>query len=166
MRSNFELENHITLTNASTFSERLKRWSQSNLIWPMIFGSGFSEIEFKNLYGPRYGIEKFGLEGIKYSPAQADLLIVSGVVTHKSFVLLENLYKNMCSPKWVMALGTEAISGGLFQNYAHRSDWMKSIPVDISVPGDPPTPEAILQAIELLRERAELDVRSERTPDV
>lgn len=162
MRSNFELENHVTLTSATTFMERLGRWSQSKLIWPMIFGSGFSEVEFRNLYGPRYNVEKFGLEGIKYSPGQADLLIVTGVVTHKSFVVLEKLYQNMCSPKWVIALGTEAISGGLFQNYTHKSDWMKHIPVDVMVPGDPPTPEAILRSLEMLIERIDLGVRSER----
>lgn len=162
MRSNFELEKHITLTQASTFMDRLSRWAQSSLVWPMIFGSGFSEVEFKNLYGPRYNVEKFGLEGIKYSPSQADLLVVTGVITHKSFPILKRLYDNMCSPKWVIALGTEAISGGLFQNYSCKSDWMEHIPVDVTVPGDPPTPEAILHSIEILKERIENGVRSEQ----
>ncbi|MCO4794379.1 MAG: NADH-quinone oxidoreductase subunit NuoB [Bacteriovoracaceae bacterium] len=158
MRSNFILENHVLTTKASKFTERLKRWSQSGIIWPLVFGSGFSEIEFKNLYGARYNVEKIGFEGIRYSPAQADLLVITGPVTHKSFVILNNIYKNMCEPKWVVALGSEAISGGLFQNYSHKSDWKDHIPVDIQIPGDPPTPESILEGIKLLKTRIESGV--------
>lgn len=158
MRSSFILEEHCVTTRVDNFFGWLKRWSQSRSLWPLLFGSGISAVELHSLFGSRYDIERLGIDGIKYLPAQADLLIVTGPVTKKSFPILKNIYDQMTEPKWVMALGSEAISGGMFNNHTIEKDWMKDIPVDVKVPGHPPTPESIIQGLLFLRERIEKGV--------
>jgi NADH-quinone oxidoreductase subunit B len=155
MRTNFILDEHCLTTETSSFMEWVKRWAQSRSLWPILVGTGASANEFHSLFGSRYDIERLGIDGIKYSPAQADLLVVTGPVTKKIFPVLKNIYDQMTEPKWVMALGSDAIGGGLFQNYTLMKNWQEFIPVDVNVPGSPPTPEAIIQGILLIRERIE-----------
>lgn len=155
MRNNFTLDEHCLTTQTSSFLDWIRRWSQSRSLWPMLFGNGLASTEFHSLFGSRYDIERLGIEGIKYAPAQADLLVITGPVTKKMFPILENIYHQMTEPKWVMALGSEALSGGIQNNHTLKRDWMDHIPVDVKVPGHPPTPESIIQGVLHIRERIE-----------
>jgi NADH-quinone oxidoreductase subunit B len=159
MRNTFNLDDHCLTTQTSSFVEWVKRWAQSRSLWPILVGSGASGNEFHSIFGSRYDIERLGIDGIKYSPAQADLLVITGPVTKKMFPILKNVYEQMSEPKWVMALGSEAIGGGLYQNHTWMKNWQKFIPVDVNVPGSPPSPESIIQGILFVRERIEKDAQ-------
>ena len=116
-------------------------------------------LSFNRFLGPRYYLESLGIDGVNYSPQQADLLIVCGPVTKKIFPIIKNIYDQMACPKWVMALGSEAISGSMYPDHILQKDWMSTIPVEVNVPGLPPTPESIIQGILHIRERIEKNVR-------
>jgi NADH-quinone oxidoreductase subunit B len=103
--------------------------------------------------GPRYDLARFGMEAFRNSPRQADLLIVSGRVSHKMAPPLRQIYDQMLEPKWVIAMGVCASSGGMFANYAVLQGVDKIVPVDIYVPGCPPRPEGLLEGILRLHER-------------
>ncbi|MBT7608400.1 MAG: NADH-quinone oxidoreductase subunit NuoB [Bacteriovoracaceae bacterium] len=159
MRNDFILDEYCLTTKASNFMEWVKRWAQSRSLWPILVGSGSSANEFYSLFGSRYDIERLGIDGIKYSPAQADLLVIAGPVTKKIFPILKNVYDQMTEPKWVIALGSEAIGGGLFQNHTLMDNWNEFIPVDVNIPGSPPSPESIIQGILFIRERIEKNAK-------
>lgn len=127
------------------------KWSQANSIWPLTFGLACCAIEMMNLTAPRYDIARFGSEAFRASPRQADLLIVSGRLSNKMVPVIRQVYQQMPEPKWVLAMGACASSGGIFDNYAIVQGVDNVIPVDIYVPGCPPTPDAVIHAIEKLR---------------
>jgi NADH-quinone oxidoreductase subunit B len=127
------------------------RWAQSNSMWPLTFGLACCAIEMMNLVAPRYDIARFGSEAFRASPRQADLLIVSGRLSNKMVPVIKQVYQQMPEPKWVVAMGACASSGGIFDNYAIVQGVDNVIPVDIYVPGCPPTPDAVLDAIQKLR---------------
>jgi NADH-quinone oxidoreductase subunit B len=161
MRNDFILDEHCLTTQSHSFLEWVKRWAQSRSLWPILVGSGSSATEFHSLFGSRYDIERLGIDGIKYAPAQADLLVITGPVTKKIFPVLKNIYQQMTGPKWVIALGSDAINGGIFQNHTLMKNWNIHIPVDVNIPGAPPSPESIIQGILLIRERIEKNALSE-----
>lgn len=135
----------------TTTIEGFLRWSQANSIWPLTFGLACCAIEMMNLAAPRYDIARFGSEAFRASPRQADLLIVSGRLSNKMVPVITQVYQQMPEPKWVVAMGACASSGGIFDNYAIIQGVDHVIPVDIYVPGCPPTPDAVIDAIEKLR---------------
>ena len=136
-----------------TTLERVQAWSQSNSIWPAQFGLACCGIEMMALPTPRYDIARFGSEVFRASPRQADLMIVSGRVAHKMAPAIRQVYDQMLAPKWVMAMGACASSGGMFANYAVLQGVDKIIPVDVHVPGCPPRPEAVIDGLLVLQER-------------
>lgn len=136
-----------------TTVDKFARWAQRSSIWPMTFGLACCAIEMMNLVSPRYDAARFGSEAFRASPRQADLMIVSGRVSHKMAPVIRRLYAQMAEPKWVVAMGACASSGGIFDNYAIVQGVDQIIPVDVYVPGCPPTPEAVLDAILKLQER-------------
>lgn len=136
-----------------TTVDKFTRWAQRSSIWPMTFGLACCAIEMMNLVGPRYDASRFGAEVFRASPRQADLMIVSGRVSHKMAPVIRRLYAQMPEPKWVIAMGACASSGGIFDNYAIVQGVDEIIPVDVYVPGCPPTPEAVLDAIIKLQQR-------------
>lgn len=130
-----------------TTIDKFVRWAQRSSMWPLTFGLACCAIEMMNLVAPRYDAARFGAEVFRASPRQADLMIVSGRVANKMVPVIQQIYQQMPEPKWVIAMGACAASGGVFDNYAVVQGVDRIIPVDIYVPGCPPTPDAVLDAV-------------------
>lgn len=130
-----------------TTSEKLFSWARTSSMWPMTFGLACCAIEMMATFASRFDLDRFGMI-LRGSPRQSDLMIVSGTVTIKMAPRLKRLYDQMPEPKWVLAMGSCAISGGIFRNtYATVPGVERVVPVDVFVPGCPPTPEALLDGI-------------------
>jgi NADH-quinone oxidoreductase subunit B len=138
-----ELEDKLMLTTV----EKAVAWAQGHSIWPDTFGLACCAMEMIAIVSPRYDVARFGAEVFRSSPRQADLLIVSGRVAHKMAKPLRQIYDQMLEPKWVIAMGACASSGGMFGNYAILQGVDKIVSVDVHVPGCPPRPEALLEGI-------------------
>jgi NADH-quinone oxidoreductase subunit B len=149
-----ELEQRLGLTTL----ERAVRWAQTKSMWPDQFGLSCCAMEMIAIVGSRYDIARFGMEAFRASPRQADLLIVSGRVAHKMATPLRQIYDQMLEPKWVIAMGACASSGGMFNNYAVLQGVDKIVAVDIHVPGCPPRPEALMEGIIRLHEKVQAGV--------
>jgi NADH-quinone oxidoreductase subunit B len=141
-------------------------WSQTKSMWPDTFGLACCAIEMMSIVSSRYDIARFGMEAFRSSPRQADLLIVSGRVAQKMAAPLRQIYDQMLEPKWAIAMGACASSGGMFNNYAVLQSVDKIIPVDIYVPGCPPRPEALMEGIIRLHERVHAGVPNAYELDV
>ncbi len=136
----------------TTRLEALRRWAQQGSLWPLPFGTACCAIEFMAAASPRYDIGRFGSELLRWSPRQSDLLLVMGTITDKMVPALKLIYDQMPDPKWVICMGACAISGGFYRSYHVEQGIDELIPVDVYIPGCPPTPEALLQAIVKLEE--------------
>ena len=136
-----------------TTLEKALAWSQTRSMWPATFGLACCAIEMMSIVSSRYDIARFGMEKFSSSPRQADLMIVSGRVAHKMAAPLRQVYDQMLEPKWVIAMGACASSGGMFNNYTILQGVDKIVPVDIHVPGCPPRPEALMEGIVRLHEK-------------
>jgi NADH-quinone oxidoreductase subunit B len=128
-------------------------WAQTGSMWPDTFGLACCAIEMMSIVSSRYDIARFGMERFSSSPRQADLLIISGRVSHKMAGPTRQVYDQMLEPKWVIAMGACASSAGMFNNYAVLQGVDKIMPVDIYVPGCPPRPEALMEGILRLHEK-------------
>jgi NADH-quinone oxidoreductase subunit B len=144
-----DLESKLGLTTV----EKAVAWAQGHSIWPDTFGLACCAMEMIAIVGSRYDVARFGAEVFRSSPRQADLMIVSGRVSHKMAAPLRQIYDQMLEPKWVIAMGACASSGGMFANYAVLQGVDKLVPVDVHVPGCPPRPEALLEGIVRLQEK-------------
>ena len=143
-----DLEQKVGLTTLA----KAVAWAQTNSMWPDTFGLACCAIEMMSIVSSRYDIARFGMEPFRGSPRQADLLIVSGRVSHKMAAPLRQIYDQMLEPKWVIAMGACASSGGMFNNYAVVQSVDKIVPVDMYVPGCPPRPEQLMEGIVRLHE--------------
>jgi NADH-quinone oxidoreductase subunit B len=126
------------------------KWAQSSAIWPMTMGLACCAIEMMSIVSPKYDTARFGAEVFRSSPRQADLMIVSGRVSNKMAPVLRQLYEQMPDPKWVISMGACASSGGVFDNYA-IIPVDSFLPIDIYVPGCPPSPDALIYSLMQLR---------------
>ncbi|MCX6017832.1 MAG: NADH-quinone oxidoreductase subunit B [Chloroflexi bacterium] len=133
--------------------EKAVGWARSNAIWPMLFGLACCAIEMMSTQGARYDMSRFGMELMRASPRQADLMIVAGRVSRKMAPVLRNLYDQMPDPKWVIAMGDCASCGGIFNNYAVVQGVDEIVPVDVYVAGCPPRPETLIDGILKLQEK-------------
>ena len=147
------LENKLPEGIITTQLEALVNWSRQNSTWPLLFGLACCAIEMIAAGTARHDIARYGSELFRASPRQADLMIVSGRVSNKMAPVIKRLHDQMSEPKWVIAMGICASAGGPFNNYAIIQGVDKIIPVDVYVPGCPPRPEALLYALEKLREK-------------
>ncbi len=145
-----ELENNIAITSLS----QLYNWGRRNSMWPMLFGLACCAIEMIATAASRFDFSRFGFEVMRATPRQADLMIVSGTVTKKMVVPIVRLYNQMPEPKYVLAMGACASGGGPFkEGYNVVSGMDKYLPVDVYVPGCPPTPQALLYGMIALQRK-------------
>jgi NADH-quinone oxidoreductase subunit B len=147
------LEEKIPSGILLTTVEKLVNWSRKSSLWPATFGLACCAIEMMAAGGPRYDIARFGMERFSATPRQADLMIVAGRVSQKMAPVLRQIYDQMPEPKWVLSMGVCASSGGMFNNYAIVQGVDHVVPVDMYLPGCPPRPEMLLDAILRLHEK-------------
>ncbi len=145
-----EIQNQVSVTSL----DRIYNWGRRNSIWPMMFGLACCAIEMICTAASRYDLARFGMEVMRPSPRQSDLMIVSGTVTKKMIPQIVRLFNQMAEPKYVLAMGACASGGGPFkEGYNVVSGVDKFIPVDVYVPGCPPTPQALLHGLISLQKK-------------
>lgn len=135
-----------------TSVEKLAGYFRKGSLWPATFGLACCAIEMMSTGAPRFDLARFGMEVFRASPRQADLMIVAGRVSQKMAPVVRQIYDQMVEPKWVLAMGVCASSGGMFNNYAVVQGVDHIVPVDIYLPGCPPRPEMLINAILTLHE--------------
>jgi NADH-quinone oxidoreductase subunit B len=148
-----------------TSVEKLAGYARKSSVWPATFGLACCAIELMATGGPRHDLARFGMERASNTPRQADLMIVAGRVSQKMAPVLRQIYDQMSNPKWVISMGVCASSGGMFNNYAIVQGVDHIVPVDIYLPGCPPRPEMLIDAIVKLHDKIQnmkLGVNRER----
>jgi len=145
-----ELERNILLTSV----DAILNWARRSSLWPVICFPACCAFEFIAAEGPRFDMSRFGMEILRASPRQADLMITAGTLTWKMAPNVRRIYNQMPEPKWVIAMGACAISGGIFRSsYSVVPGYNKIIPVDVYVPGCPPRPEALIYGVRMLQNK-------------
>ncbi|MCS6923689.1 MAG: NADH-quinone oxidoreductase subunit B [Fimbriimonadales bacterium] len=133
--------------------DEIVNWARRNSIFPLTFGLACCAIEMMSAAAARFDLARFGMEVFRASPRQADLMIVAGRVSKKMAPVLRQIYDQMPSPKWVVSMGACASCGGIFNNYAIVQGVDQIVPVDVYVPGCPPSPDALIYALIKLQQK-------------
>jgi NADH-quinone oxidoreductase subunit B len=147
------LEEKIPDSIMLTTLEKMVGWARKRSMWPLGMGLACCAIEMISTFMSHYDLARFGMEVLRPSPRQADLMIVSGRVSVKMAPVLKRLYDQMPNPKWVISMGACASCGGVFNNYAIVQGVDKILPVDMYIPGCPPRPEQLIEGILKLQEK-------------
>ncbi len=132
---------------ALTTVDKLVQWGRSNSLWPMTYGLACCAIELMATGASRFDISRFGAEVMRFSPRQADVMIVSGTVTYKMALSVKRIWEQMPEPKWCIAMGACASSGGMYRSYAVLQGIDHLLPVDVYISGCPPRPEALIEGL-------------------
>ena len=146
---NSKIEGDVVVTRV----DAALNWFRKNSLWPMPMGLACCAIELMAVGASRFDIARFGSEVMRFSPRQSDLMIVAGTVTYKMALAVKRIYDQMPEPKWVIAMGACASTGGMYRSYAVLQGVDNIIPVDVYVAGCPPRPEALLDALIKMQEK-------------
>lgn len=146
---NSKIEGEVIVSRA----DAIINWIRKNSVWPMPMGLACCAIELMAAGGSRFDISRFGMEVMRFSPRQSDCMIVSGTVTYKMAEVVRRIYDQMAEPKWVVAMGACASSGGMYRSYAVLQGVDRIVPVDVYISGCPPRPEALLDGLIRLQEK-------------
>jgi NADH-quinone oxidoreductase subunit B len=144
-----KVEGEVIVTRADS----VINWIRKHSVWPMPMGLACCAIELMAAGGSRFDISRFGMEVMRFSPRQADCMIVAGTVTYKMAEVIRRIYEQMAEPKWVVAMGACASTGGMYRSYATLQGVDRVVPVDVYVSGCPPRPEALLDAMMKLQDK-------------
>jgi len=144
-----KVEGNVVITQLDTAIN----WMRKNSIWPMPMGLACCAIELMGAASSRFDISRFGAEVMRFSPRQADVMIVAGTVTYKMALAVKRIWDQMPEPKWCIAMGACASSGGMYRSYAVLQGIDRLIPVDVYISGCPPRPEAVLEGLMRLQRK-------------
>jgi len=148
---NSKVEGDVIVTKV----DAVINWVRKNSVWPMPMGLACCAIEMMGVAASRFDISRFGMEVMRFSPRQSDCMIVAGTVTYKMAPVVRRIYDQMADPKWVVAMGACASTGGMYRSYATLQGVDRIVPVDVYVSGCPPRPEALLDAMMKLQKKIE-----------
>ena len=140
---NSKVEGEVVVSQA----DAVINWVRRHSVWPMPMGLACCAIELMAAGGARFDISRFGMEVMRFSPRQSDCMIVAGTVTYKMAEVVRRIYEQMASPKWVVAMGACASTGGMYRSYAVLQGVDRIVPVDVYISGCPPRPEALLDGL-------------------
>jgi NADH-quinone oxidoreductase subunit B len=136
----------------TTRLEKMVAWARKNSLWPLPFGTACCAIEFMSTVSAHYDLSRFGAEVVRFSPRQSDMMIVAGTITDKMAPVIKRVYDQMAEPKYVVSMGACASTGGFYRAYHVVQGVDEIVPVDVYVPGCPPTPEALIEGIMQLQD--------------
>lgn len=146
---NSKIEGEVVVSKA----DAVINWVRRHSVWPMPMGLACCAIELMAAGGSRFDISRFGMEVMRFSPRQSDCMIVAGTVTYKMAEVVRRIYDQMAEPKWVVAMGACASTGGMYRSYAVLQGVDRIVPVDVYISGCPPRPEALLDGMMRLQDR-------------
>jgi len=146
---NSKIEGEVVVSRA----DAVINWIRRHSVWPMPMGLACCAIELMAAGGSRFDISRFGMEVMRFSPRQSDCMIVAGTVTYKMAQVVRRIYDQMAEPKWVVAMGACASTGGMYRSYAVPQGADRIVPVDVYISGCPPRPEALLDGMMRLQDK-------------